>query len=96
MVVYKITAGDYIYIGSTSRTLKKRIQEHNYRLSDPEPHRHLIKSSKLYNTLREQGITKIDETNCEVIDEDGGLLREQEEIDAVPKERLLNSYRAYY
>ena len=89
MVVYKIFCGQYTYIGSTTRSLKLRIYEHNYRLGDPPAHEQYA-HSKLYRKLRELGVTKICSENCEKIC-DGNLLEEQQQMDLIPMEYSLNS-----
>ena len=97
MVVYKITVDDFEYIGSTSRSIVKRIGEHNYKLSEPLDPVHNSKSySRLYRKLRECGVTKIEQQHYEILDQDltgkDMLRKEQEEIEAVPKDKLLNSH----
>jgi hypothetical protein len=93
MVVYKIQVGDYVYIGSTTRGLSQRIQEHNYRLGDPEAHREWART-KVYSKLRELGVERIiNNENCFKIC-DGGKIEEQLEMDKVPMEFSLNSSRS--
>tara|TARA_R110002074_G_scaffold397044_1_gene587063 strand:- start:271 stop:555 length:285 start_codon:yes stop_codon:yes gene_type:complete len=92
MVVYKIVVGDFTYIGTTSRGLSRRIQEHNYRLGDPEAHRKFCRT-KFYNKLRELGVCRINKDNCIKIC-DGGRHEEQIEIEKIPMEYSLNSVRS--
>ena len=91
MVVYKICSGQYTYIGSTSRALSQRINEHNYRLGDPVAHSRYA-NTKLYTKLRELGVTKICSENCEFICE-GNQIEEQIEMNKIPMEYSLNSIR---
>ena len=91
MVVYKICSGQYTYIGSTSRTLVKRMSEHNYRLRDPPAHSRDA-NTKLYKKLREMGVTRICSDNCQFICE-GNQLEEQIEMNKIPMEYSLNSMR---
>ncbi len=92
MVVYKIIAGEFVYIGMTNRGLSTRIQEHNYRLGDPLAHRKHCRS-KVYNKLRELGVARITSENCIKIC-DGGRHEEQIEMEKIPMEYSLNSVRS--
>ena len=92
MVVYKIYCEDYVYIGSTSRPLHKRMIEHSYRLTDPDAQK-VSSNSKLYKKLRELGVSRISKDNCEIIC-DGSVVEEQLEIDKIPRHFLLNSKRS--
>ena len=92
MVVYRITAGDYTYIGMTTRDLAIRINEHNYRLKDPAAHQQYSRT-RFYRKLRELGVDKITEDNCQEVCE-GGRLEEQLEIDKIPVDYSLNSARS--
>lgn len=91
-MIYKITAGDFIYIGMTTRGLEIRINEHNYRLKDPEAHRKWSRN-KLYTKLRELDIASVNRENCVKIC-DGGRAEEQIEMDKVQAEFSLNSFRS--
>jgi len=91
-MIYKITAGDFIYIGYTSRELKNRIYEHNYRLGDPVAHIKFSRS-RLYTKLRELQVSKISDENCVFLCE-GNKLEEQREMDKIPFENRLNSIRS--
>jgi hypothetical protein len=91
-MIYKITAGDFVYIGMTTRDLSQRITEHNYRLKDPEAHRRWSRN-KLYTKLRSLEIPRITKENCVKIC-DGGREEEQIEMDKIQPEFLLNTARS--
>ena len=100
MVVYKISVvaddATYEYVGSTSRSIEKRIQEHNYKLKEPVCPLHNNRCySRFYKKLRESGITKILPAHYTVLNDDlqghDMLRREQDEINNIPMELCLNS-----
>ena len=62
-MIYKITAGDFVYIGMTTRDLPSRMKEHNYRWKDAEAHRKWCRN-KLYTKLRTLEIPRITKENC--------------------------------
>ena len=102
MVVYKIAHKDFVYIGSTARNVKARVREHTYRLKNPDKQTQ-SSNTKLYNYLRSEGITHITPDMVSTYPADDffvknkltNLEKEQKEIDKVPEEYCLNSYRAY-
>ena len=91
--VYKIinSVDDYIYIGSTTQSLKQRFQEHkNDHVNRPKGNIHNHMRNIGFDKFSIELITSIEMTTFDMIRD-----LEQSYIDKVPKELSLNKNRAY-
>lgn len=94
--IYKITVGDFLYIGSTMQTPpQKRWWDHQSNMNNPKCHMH---NYPLYTKMREVGIDKCEFIilrNIDITTELEAKLEEQIEINKYGLDNLLNDRGAY-
>tara|TARA_R110000787_G_scaffold2334_2_gene9260 strand:- start:298 stop:708 length:411 start_codon:yes stop_codon:yes gene_type:complete len=84
--IYKIEINNETYIGSTTKTLRKRQITHNHDLNVKKT------TGKLYEKCRECNITDIDLILLEQVEDNDSKIKEQEYIDKLKPS--LNMFRS--